>query len=218
MSLTRLQYRILEISWKHRLSHIGSCLGSAAILDGIYAKRGPNDPVILSAGHGALGLYCILEKHLGKDAEDLFMRHGVHPNRNVGDEIDCSTGSLGMGVSVAVGRALADRSRNVWCVISDGELSEGAAMESLCFANRAQLTNLHVHLNANGYSACREVLWSESVRIARDLLPSIQVTMARPDSYGIPFLAGLSAHYRAMSDQDWAWVQSQEIEDSKTQS
>src|ERR1700750_489699 len=125
MPLSALQYRILELSYKHKLSHIGSCLGCVDVLDMIYNRRKDNEPVILSCGHAGLALYVVLEKHLGKDAEQLFLKHGVHPNKDLGDGIYCSTGSLGMGLSIAAGRALADRNKPVWCVISDGEMAEG---------------------------------------------------------------------------------------------
>ena len=49
------------------------------------------------------------------------MKHGTHPHRDLEDKIYCSTGSLGMGIGIAVGMALADRSKNVYCLISDGE-------------------------------------------------------------------------------------------------
>lgn len=211
MSLSPLHHRILSLSYKHRLSHIGSSIGAANILLEIYRLRKPDEPVILSSGHGFLGWACVLEQFCGKDAEELFLRHGVHPNLNENDGIFASTGSLGLGLCLSVGRALSNRKRNVWCVISDGELTEGATYEALTFAYRAGLSNLHVYLNANGFSAMREVPWSESVRIARELLPSIRVRTERPDSYGIPFLNGLDAHYHVMSEEDWKWVAKQDI-------
>lgn len=207
MSLTPLHRRILDISYRRRLSHIGSCLGAVDILDAIYQERKTDEPVILSCGHAGLALYCVLEKHLGLDAETLFARHGVHPTKAAADGIWASSGSLGCGISIAIGRALAFRNRRVWCVISDGELAEGATMEALSFAGRAGLTNLCVFLNANGYSAYREMDVKETYRLAATLCPWIKVQARPVETFGIPFLKGLEAHYHVMTEEDWTWVE-----------
>lgn len=203
--MTPLQYRILELSYKHRLSHIGSCLGAAPILDEIYSLRKPDEPVILSAGHCGLTLYCVLEKYEGKNAEDLLNRHGVHPTKNKEDGIWCSTGSLGQGLSVAVGRALADMNRNVWCYITDGECAEGVVYESLNLAERNGLWNLKVFCNWNGYGAYRES--DPFMRRLVDSLFPMEVRMEKPDDLGIPFLKGQDAHYYTMTKEDWEWTQ-----------
>lgn len=206
MNLPPLHRRILDISYRLKLSHIGSCLGVVDLLDEIYIERKPDEPVVLSAGHAGLGLYVVLEKHLGLDAEDLFARHGVHPNRSPKDGIYTSGGSLGQGITVAAGRALANRARRVWCVISDGELAEGAALEALTFAKRANLTNLRVYINANGWSAYQEMPMKETYRVASSLMPWVRVQARPVESFGLPFLQGLSAHYHVMSPADWAWI------------
>lgn len=198
-----LTYRILELSYRHKLSHIGSCLTAAPILDEIYTQRRPDEACILSAGHAGLALYCVLEKHCGKDAEDLLKRHGVHPTKNEADGIHCSTGSLGQGISVAVGRALADRSKRVWVYITDGECAEGVVYESLSFAGRAKLDNLKVHVGWNGFSAYQES-YLKQLSALRKLFP-LEVTYG--EELEIPFLQGLAAHYHTMSEQDWVWVE-----------
>lgn len=199
-----LTYRILELAYRYRKAHIGSALTAAPILDEIYQKRKPDEPVILSAGHAFLALACVLEKHCGKDAEDLIKRHGTHPNKNAADGIWCSTGSLGQGLSVAVGRALADRKRNVWVYITDGECAEGVIYESLAFARRAKLTNLRVYCGWNGHAAYRES--DGHVLHALHELHPLRVTFDSP-AFDIPFLKGQDAHYRVMTEQDWAWVE-----------
>ena len=62
-----------------------------------------------------------------------------------------------MGITVAVGRAISDRKRNVYCMISDGECYEGSVWEALQYAEEAGLDNLKIYVNANGYAAYREV-------------------------------------------------------------
>ena len=148
-----VQNRILEISKKKKLSHIGSCLSVSQILGDIYANKNADDIVILSSGHAGLALYVVLEKYLGHDAEELFDKHGVHPNRDLNNDIYLSTGSLGMGVTVAVGAALASPQKTVYCVLSDGECAEGSVWESLSFIHRNKINNLRIFINANGFSA-----------------------------------------------------------------
>ena len=90
-----LKKRILEIAYKHKLSHLGSYLSAVGIVDEIYKTKGADDIFILSSGHAALALYVCLEKYEGADAEELFLKHGGHPHRDEFNGIYCSTGSLG---------------------------------------------------------------------------------------------------------------------------
>jgi len=151
--MTELANRIIEISKKLKLSHIGSCLSASSILTEIWRQKKSYEKFVLSAGHSALALYCILEQYGGRDAEEIFHHHGVHPDRCKQCGLDFSTGSLGMGICAATGMALADRTKNVWCMVSDGELAEGSCWEALRIAHDQKLTNLKIYVNANGYSA-----------------------------------------------------------------
>lgn len=153
--MTPLERRILDLSYKHQLSHIGSCLTAVAIIDRIYDRitNERNGKFILSCGHAGLALYVVLEKYFGIDAEKLLERHGVHPNLDHGAGIHCSTGSLGQGITIALGMALADRSRNVYCLLSDGECGEGSVYEALHCQSKYDVTNLKIYCNNNGWSA-----------------------------------------------------------------
>src|SRR2546427_251920 len=62
-----LKKRIIEISYKNKLSHIGSCLTAVDIIDEIYAIKKPNEKFILSSGHAGLALYCVIEKYTKGD-------------------------------------------------------------------------------------------------------------------------------------------------------
>lgn len=199
--MNKLRKRILELAYKNKLSHIGSALSCVGILDEIYAERKPTDPMVLSCGHAGLGLYVVLEKYEGQDAQALIESCGVHPKRSERSGIWCSTGSLGQGITVAVGMALASPDKSVYCVISDGECAEGSVYEALLFILRNKVPNLKLYLNYNGYSALGEVRW----------LPDIAVDRANPCFFDIsdlkiPFLTGLDAHYYTMTDNDWEWV------------
>jgi transketolase len=190
LSVNKLHQRIIEISKKYKLSHLGSNLTAVNIIDEIYDVKG-DCPFVLSCGHAGLALYVVLEKYYGFDAEKLYLKHGVHPYRDTESKIYCSTGSLGMGLGVAVGMALADRSKDVYCLISDGECFEGSIYEAANVIRKYKLTNLKVWCNWNGYSAYDKTqLWM--LRNIKMLIPGIQIRVTDVEDYG---LKGLSAHY-----------------------
>ena len=196
-----LKQRILEIAYKHKLSHLGSYLSAVNIIDEIYESKNPNDIFILSSGHAALALYVILEKYEGKNAEKLFLKHGGHPHRDEENGIYCSTGSLGLGITVAVGRALADKNRKVHVLISDGESAEGSVWEALRFIQENNLTNIEVYVNVNGYAAYDKVDVKYLVDRLKVFLPSINIRYTNVNQYS--FLRGLNAHYHVMSEEDY---------------
>ena len=197
-----LKKRILEIAYKHKLGHLGSYLSAAEIVDEIYDyRKDPNDIFILSSGHAALALYAALEKYEGKNAEELFLKHGGHPHRDEDNGIYCSTGSLGLGITVAVGRALANKNRKVHVLISDGESAEGSVWEALRFIQESNLTNIEVYVNVNGYAAYDKVDIKYLVDRLEVFLPSINIRYTNVNQY--PFLRGLNAHYHVMSEEDY---------------
>ena len=197
----KLKKRILEIAYKHKLSHLGSYLSAVGIINEIYKSKQPEDIFILSSGHAALALYVVLEKYEGKNAEELFLKHGGHPHRDEANGIYCSTGSLGLGITVAVGRALVDKDRKVHVLISDGESAEGSVWESLRFIQENNLTNIEVYVNVNGYAAYDKVDIKYLADRLKAFLPSINIRYTDVNQY--PFLRGLNAHYHVMSEEDY---------------
>lgn len=189
--MNSLHKRIIEISKKHGLSHLGSCLTAVDIIDQIYEVRKPDEPFVLSCGHAGLALYTVIEKYLGHDAEQLYLKHGTHPNRNIADGIYCSTGSLGWGLTIALGMAMADKNRNVYCLISDGEAWEGTIWESGNVMRRYDVQNLKVHLNWNGWAAYHHVN-REFIELVKKVVPKVIIHETRVEEYG---LTGQSAHY-----------------------
>jgi len=192
--------RLLKLSYEHKLSHLGSCITVLPILEEIYNTKMENDIVILSSGHAGLAQYVIIEqKSNGKiNAEDLLRVMGIHPVRDPINGIHVSTGSLGCGILVAVGLALADKNKNIYCVISDGECAEGSVWEALSFCNNHNLTNLIIHVNINGYSAYDSVDREYLEKKLKVFLPSIIVHQTKnPD-----FLGGLNAHYCKIKNID----------------
>jgi len=169
---------VLIQSHRAHVGHIGSCLSVADLLAvlycGVMRVEDPadvdRDRFVLSKGHAALALYGAL--HLRgwlTDADlDSFCGDasllGVHPEHAL-PGIDFSTGSLGQGLSFAVGAALAahlERSdRRIFALLSDAECDEGATWEAAMFAAHHELENLIVLVDNNGQQALgftREVL------------------------------------------------------------
>jgi transketolase len=161
---------ILSQSKRANVGHIGSCLSVVEILAAIYSSvlraASPDDPerdrFILSKGHSGLALYAalFLKGWLPQERLDTFCGDntllGVHPESAL-TGVDFTTGSLGQGICVAVGAALAARlqssSRRVFCLISDGECDEGSVWEAVMFAAQHRLSNLNVIVDLNGQQA-----------------------------------------------------------------
>jgi transketolase len=170
LSPTDLRRTILSQSKRANVGHIGSCLSIveilAALYDGVLQVSSPNDPdrdrFILSKGHAALALYAALSAKGWIPSPDLdsFCADGsciaVHPEPSV-PGVDFAAGSLGQGICIAVGAALAARMqgsrRQVYCLISDAECNEGSTWEAAMFAAHHGLDNLHVIVDWNGQQA-----------------------------------------------------------------
>jgi transketolase len=199
--MKELRKRLVEIAYKNKLGHLGSYFSSLEIIDEIYSKVDKDDIFILSSGHAALALYVCLEKYKGVNADMLFEKHGGHPHRDEENFIYCSTGSLGLGITVALGRAVANPNRKVHVLISDGECAEGSIWESLKTIVEQNITNIEVYVNVNGYAAYMEV---DSVYLEQRLkafLPSINIRHTSVEQF--PFLKGLNAHYHVMNEENY---------------
>jgi transketolase len=161
---------ILDHSKRANVGHIGPCLCVVEILSALYSSvlraNSPDDPdrdrFILSKGHAGLALYAalFLKGWLPEGALDTFCGDntllGVHPEAALRG-VDFTTGSLGQGLCIAAGSALAARmqrsTRRVFCLISDAECNEGSVWEAAMFAAHHQLSNLHVVVDCNGQQA-----------------------------------------------------------------
>jgi len=199
--MRELEKRILDLSYKYKLSHIGSCLTSVNIIDSVYSVKKKDEPFILSCGHAGLALYAVLEKREGKDAEKLLKKHGVHPVRDKKAGIWCSTGSLGMGLPIAVGMALANRKRNVYCLVSDGEMAEGSCWEALRIATDNKLENLRINIVGNGYSALGKTDVDLLDLRMQYFYPSL---MVKTNLFSFPeWLQGLEGHYHIMNSKEY---------------
>ena len=203
-TMNKLEKRIIDISYHNKIGHLSSTLSTANIVDEIYACKKKDDIFVLSNGHGALGLYVVLEKYLGLDAEALYKKHGVHPHRDVDNDIHVSTGSLGMGITVAVGYALADTNRDVYCLISDGESGEGSVWEALRFIYENKLTNIHIYANVNGQIAYDEIDVDYLCRRYQSFLPDIEIRITKPPVLGPA--QGILTHYYVLKEEDYKQI------------
>lgn len=154
--------RLLELSQNVSALHIGGSFSCFEIVDSLYCEvMGPDDTFLLSKGHAGIAQYILLE-YLGildsvhleqySTAEGIL---GVHPTGDI-PGIYMATGSLGHGVGLGLGAALAKQSRGggrVFVVISDGELQEGSTWESFINAPALGAANLTVVVDSNDFQS-----------------------------------------------------------------
>jgi transketolase len=196
-----LEKRLMDITYQENLSHLSSTMSSLPIIEEIYAEKKEDEVFILSNGHAGLALYVVLESKYGIDAKELLHKHGIHPGKDLENKLYCSTGSLGSGLPIAVGHALADRSKNVYCMISDGEAAEGSIWEALRFAYTAKLDNLKIYVNINGMSAYEYLDTEYLINRLKTFLPTINIRQSQPVEFS--FAKGLLTHYYVMKPGDY---------------
>jgi len=161
---------ILDQSKRAHVGHVGSSMAIADIVTLLYDRllkaQDPDDPdrdrVVLSKGHAALALYCALalNGHISSSELDTYCADdsllGVHPEPEL-KGVDFGTGSLGQGLSIGAGAALAARiqgsRRRVFVVNSDAECNEGAIWEAVMFAAQHKLSNLVSIVDMNAQQA-----------------------------------------------------------------
>lgn len=183
---TQIRMGIIEGTYNAKAGHPGGSLSAADVFAYLYAKemrvdsKNPKwddrDRLVLSKGHCAPGLYAALAYKGFFPVEDLkTLRHidsylQGHPNMNTVPGIDMSTGSLGQGISVAVGMAKGakylGKDVNVYSVLGDGEIEEGQVWEAMMFANQYKLDNLCIIIDCNGLQIdgpCSEVMSAEPI-------------------------------------------------------
>ena len=153
-----------------KAGHPGGSLSAADLFTYLYFEemnvdpKNPQDPdrdrFVLSKGHTAPGLYAALANKGYFPVEDLLtLRHigshlQGHPCMQHTPGLDMSSGSLGQGISAAVGMALSAKLRNksyrVYTLLGDGEIQEGQVWEAAMFAGARKLDNLVVIVDNNG--------------------------------------------------------------------
>jgi transketolase len=159
---TRLRLRVLEMISRANSSHVGTAFSMIELLAVLYWRAlqvrpsQPNwpdrDRFVLSKGHGCAALYAALADRgfFPEEWLDSYYQNGArlagHATHSGVPGIELSTGSLGHGLSVAAGMALAaQRDRRSWrsfVLLSDGECDEGSTWEAVLFASQHHLDNL----------------------------------------------------------------------------
>lgn len=151
-----LKKRVIEISKKYKLAHIGSCLSTLPILEIIYSKKKSNDLVIMDNAHAHLSHLLVKEKFENfKDVEDILQKIGIHCDRKAG--CDASGGSLGHAMGIAIGMSIVNPKRNVNVIVSDGSMMEGSNWEALRIRQQLSLKNLKIYAVFNGHSAVASI-------------------------------------------------------------
>ena len=166
----KVRMGVIESTHSAKAGHPGGSLSAAEVFTYLYFKEMNIDPknpkwdgrdrFVLSKGHTAPGLYSALANRGFFPVEDLkTLRHidsylQGHPNMNTVPGVDMSTGSLGQGVSVATGMALAakhtGKANRVYSLLGDGEIQEGQVWEACMAAAHYKLDNLCIIVDNNG--------------------------------------------------------------------
>lgn len=165
----RIRYNILQEVYYGKSGHLGGAFSCADILAVLYFNEMNIDPVksgdllrdrfVLSKGHASSALYATLAERGFFPKEELISFRNItsnlqgHPDMNKVPGIDMTTGSLGQGLSVANGMAIASKmdksGYRVYCLLGDGELEEGQIWEAAMTSSKYKLDNLCVIVDCN---------------------------------------------------------------------
>jgi len=148
-----LRRRIITEGFKRKHGHYGSSMSCVDIVKYLYDNVKKEDDIfIMSKGHGAPALHVVLE------TKGIKPPWTIHIEYNEKQGIMATGGSLGHGLSIALGRAYARKylkkdNTKVYCLIGDGELQEGMIWECLNIANKFNIDNLIILVDWNKYQA-----------------------------------------------------------------
>ena len=165
----KVRHGILDSVYSAKSGHTGGSLSSADILTVLYFNEmnikpeNPNwedrDRFVLSKGHCSPALYSTLANRGFFNVEDLKTFRNIdsylqgHPDKNKVPGVDMTTGSLGQGISAAVGMAISGKidkkDYRVYTILGDGEIQEGQVWEAAMSANKYKLDNLCVIIDNN---------------------------------------------------------------------
>ena len=169
ITANKIRQGILTATFNAKSGHPGGSLSATEIFTYLYfqemnidpadPKKEDRDRFVLSKGHVAPGLYSTLANRGFFPVEDLATLRHVgsylqgHPDMKHIPGVDMSSGSLGQGLSCAVGMALAGKLKgadyNVFALLGDGEIEEGQIWEAAMFAGHRKLDNLIVFVDNN---------------------------------------------------------------------
>lgn len=186
--------------------HYSSTFSCAEILSALYYAQmriEPSKPdwdnrdrFVMSKGHAAIGLYPVLADlgYFDRSELDTYTRlgsnYGDHPDMKKVRGLDFSSGSLGHGLSVGVGMALAARAKGLdhrtYVMLGDGEISEGQIWEAVTSANHFNLGHLVILLDRNGLSIDGHTEDIMSIEPVHDRFASFGWDVQRVDGHDLP--------------------------------
>lgn len=216
-----LRRDIIEMVYRSKAGHVGGDLSVIDILTVLYfhemnvSPKMPNNPdrdrFLLSKGHCADALYCVLGEKGFFDKEEAirtFSRYGSpfigHPNSEI-PGVEINSGSLGHGISLGVGMALAAKMNHknwrTYVVVGDGELAEGSNYEGIMAAGHYKLDNLCVTVDLNGLQISgqtKDVMDSSDLG---DKFRAFRWNVIEVDGHSIEKLCGAYAQARSEKDR-----------------
>ena len=222
----KVRMGIVESTHGAKAGHPGGSLSATEVFIYLYFKEMNIDPAnpkwedrdrfVLSKGHTAPGLYSVLAQRGFFPVEDLpTLRHidsylQGHPNMNTVPGVDMSTGSLGQGISVAVGMALAakhtGKANRVYTLLGDGEIQEGQVWEACMAAAHYKLDNLCIIVDNNGLQIDGNVADVMSPYPIVEKLESFGFKVKALDGHDFDALEAAFSEARATKGQPYAIV------------
>jgi transketolase len=217
-----MRRRLIELAEMHGAIHIGSALSSLEIVDDLFHRAmryrpeyplwPERDRFIMSKGHGALALYLVLcelgvitWKYLREKYHQACLRGCLTLNPAHG--IEASTGSLGQGLSIALGMALAFRRRKnssrIFVLMGDGECQEGMFWEALHFWERMKFRNVRLFIDNNGLQGMGDLV-DDAMERVRPYTRRLPIRIIRTvKGCGVPFMEGNNHyHYCKLTEKE----------------
>ena len=154
-----LKKQMLGMCIKAGTGHVSSCLSCAEIMVTLYYKvMQKHDKFLLSKGHASPLLYAILadKGYFPEEELETFCQPGSRLGVHLNDEVpgvEAISGSLGYGLGIGAGMALAKKNIMVYVLLGDSECQEGSIWEAAMFIGREKMLNMVAIIDINGYGA-----------------------------------------------------------------
>ncbi len=160
MTPNKLRKHVLDMVYDKQSGKIGGSFSLAELVSYLYKNYNlidGNDKLILSKGHAVPILYAALYEsgHIDtlEDFREINSPLQGHPDKDRLPLMHATTGALGQGLSIAIGHALASRTKkmdnSIFCILGDGELQEGQIWEGFMLAPKYKLNNLICFIDCN---------------------------------------------------------------------
>lgn len=207
----KVRLKVLEMYHKAHAGHIGSSLSCVDIITHLFFNVMKEDDIfILSKGHAACALYAVLwAKGVISDEEiETYYKEGTylsaHPpcNQKI-PRVIFGTGSLGHGLSLAIGIAISRMEANIYCLISEGDCQEGQTHEAALFIKQHKIKNLHIIVDKNGLQGLGNV--NDILNVDEFIATLYNCTVVHTTKgHGVSFMEHqYEWHYLPMTDEQY---------------